>query len=133
LTRTAGGGALLLQLEMQSIGGDAASGVWYLFDRLPTNAGFTCEDATAFAFGASAGYLTDRAHLLTPPFAMTLAAPSQTTGDAATYGAQSFSPPISVKNQDGTPAQNVYGCFKVAATFTPANAPYIVTASGPQD
>jgi hypothetical protein len=133
LLRTAGGGAILTQLQMQAIGGDAASGYWYLFDRLPTNSGFTCEDATAFAFGSSTGYATDRAHLITPPFTMTLAALGQATGDAASYQAQGFTPPISVHNQDGTPAQNIYGCFKLTAILTPSGSPFIVNASGPQD
>ena len=48
-------------------------------------------------------------------------------------GVPRASPPISVKNQDGTPSVNLYVCLVATTTYTPSGAAYYVNAIGPQD
>ena len=134
--RTAGGGGQLEQFMLISVGGDTPTLQVRLWDRKPTNSSFACTDNAAYAAGSGSTGGTvpaDQAHLLTPPFTVTLAAPGTTTGDAYTYGSYSFVPPLSFKNQDGTTTQNVYACLEATVTYTPTALPYIADAMGAQD
>ena len=103
VARTNGGSGLITQFQWTSVGGSVVGIMVKLWDANPTNT--TCKDQTAYS-----GSTTDDAHLLTPPFALTPAAPAVTTGDAKTYASYSFTPPLSFKNQDGTASKNIYAC-----------------------
>jgi len=103
VARTNGGSGLLLQVQWTSVGGSTVGVMVELWDKNPANT--TCKDQTNFVSSA-----TDDAHLLTPPFTMTPAAPASTQGDSKTFASYSFVPPLSFKNQDGTASQNIYAC-----------------------
>jgi len=136
LARTNGGSGLLTQINITSVAGDTPTLQVRLWDRAPTNSNFACADNSAYAAGSGSTGGTvgaDQAHLLTPPFSVTLAAPTSVTGDAYTYGSYSFSPPLSFKNQDGTTTKNVYACLQATTTYTPGVGAYYVDAIGPQD
>lgn len=137
MLRVAGGGGLLEYIPIMSVGGDPAPLQVSVWDRKPTNSNFACTDNSAYAdgSGSTGGTVgTDQSHMLPGfPQSVTLAVPAQTTGDAKSYGVVTLSPPISVKNQDGTPSVNLYVCLKATSTYTPGGAAYYVNAIGPQD
>jgi hypothetical protein len=137
MLRVAGGGGLLEYIPIMSVGGDPAPLQVSVWDRKPTNSNFACTDNSAYADGSGSTGGTvgaDQSHMLPGfPQSVTLAVPAQTTGDAKSYGTITLSPPISVKNQDGTPSVNLYVCLKAASTYTPGGAAYYVNAIGPQD
>ena len=137
MLRVAGGGGLLEYIPIMSVGGDPAPLQVSVWDRKPTNSNFACTDNVAYADGSGSTGGTvgaDQSHMLPGfPQSVTLAVPAQTTGDAKSYGTITLSPPISVKNQDGTPSVNLYVCLKAASTYTPGGAAYYVNAIGPQD
>lgn len=111
-----------------SAGGSTVALTVRLWDKKPANT--TCADGSAFV-----GSTTDDARLLTPPFTMTPAAPSVTTGDAKTYATTAFTPPLSFKNQDANPPNNVvWGCAVISAADTADNSSTVVMSpSGPQN
>jgi hypothetical protein len=111
VARINGGGGLLTQFQWTSTGGSTIGIMVKLWDVNPTNT--TCKDQTAYS-----GSTTDDAHLLTPPFSLTPAAPAVTTGDAKTYASYSFLPPLSFKNQDSTATEYVYVCVISAGSDT---------------
>ena len=110
VARTNGGGGIITTLYWVSTGGATTQLQVRLWDKNPTNT--TCTDQTAFVES-----VTDDVHLLAPPFTMTPAAPTGTTGDSNTYAVvQSLT--LSFKNQDLTPSKNVYACVQTLATDT---------------
>ena len=137
MLRVAGGGGLLEYIPIMSVGGDPAPLQVSVWDRMPTNSNFACTDNSAYADGSGSTGGTvgaDQSHMLPGfPQSVTLAVPAQTTGDAKSYGWLRCLPPISVKNQDGTPSVNLYVCLKATSTYTPGGAAYYVNAIGPQD
>ena len=132
---TAGGGGLLEYIPIMSVGGDPAALQVRAWDRKPTNSAFACTDNAAYADGSGSTGGTvgaDQSHMLPGfPQSVTLAIPANTTGDAKSYGTITLSPPISVKNQDGTPTTNIYVCLQATTTYTPGGAAYYVNAIGP--
>ena len=137
MLRTAGGGGLLEYIPVMSVGGDTPTLQVRVWDRKPTNSNFACTDGSAYADGSGSTGGTvgaDQSHMLPGcPQSVTLAAPTNTTGDAKTYGTISLLPPISVLNQDSTPTKNIYVCLVATTTYTPGGAAYYVNAIGPQD
>ena len=129
LARANGGGGQLEQITFMSVGGDTPTLLVRVWDRKPTSGSFACADNAAYVAGST----TDDSHLLTPPFTVTLVAPTTATGDAKTYGYAVFSPPLSFKNQDSATTQDLYVCALATSTFTPAAAAYIVNTMGAQD
>ena len=134
--RTNGGSGLLEHITLMSVGGDTPTLQVRLWDRAPTNSNFACTDNAAYAAGSgSTGgtVVADQAHLLTPPFTITLAAPTAITGDAYTYASYQFAPPLSFKNQDSPVTNKVYACLQATVTYTPTASPYVLNVMGLQD
>lgn len=111
MARIAGGSGDLLQFVWQSTGGATVTYQVRLWDKNPASS--TCTDNTAYVSNA-----TDDKHLLVPPFTVTAAAPTNTTGDSKTYANYQFVPPLSWRNQDTTKTVNLYACVVTTATDT---------------
>lgn len=125
--RVPGGSGLATQFTWISTGGAVVTYQVKLWDVSPTHT--TCTDNTAFA-----GSTVDDQHLITPPFTVTAAAPTNTTGDTKTYASFSWSPPLSWRNQDATRTNNVYGCVITTQTDTADdNAPVYANLFSVQD
>jgi hypothetical protein len=110
IARFNGGSGIITSFWWTSTGGATTQLVVRLWDAKPLNT--TCTDQTAFS-----GSAADDQHLLTPPFALTPAAPASTIGDSKTY-ASSTGLTLSFKNQDSPSGKNIYGCVVTAATDT---------------
>jgi hypothetical protein len=110
LARIAGGSGILTQTALKSTGGSTGQVVARIWAKNPANT--TCNDNQAFA-----GSDVDDAFLITPPFSLTPAAPAVTTGDAATYAAQTGMT-VDYKNLDTVPSQKMYVCLVTVATDT---------------
>lgn len=126
IARTNGGSGIITTLYWVSTGGATTQLQVRLWDKNPS--GTTCTDQVAFVENA-----TDDVHLLAPPFTMTPAAPTGTTGDTNTYAVvQGLT--FTFKNQDTTPGKNVYACVQTLATDTAdeSHAVYI-NLTGVQD
>lgn len=128
VSRVAGNSGEIENLLWISSGGDITAKQVRLWDVKPT-VGTTCTDGIAYVSNA-----TDDAHLLLPPFTITPAAPTNTTGDAKTYASYTFGPPISWRNQDSSATKLVYGCVVTEATDTAdESAAVYLDITGPQN
>lgn len=107
---TLGDAGILTGFWWKSTGGSTGQLVIRIWDKNPSNS--TCTDNSAFA-----GSDTDDANLITPPFALTPAAPPSTTGDAATY-ASLLGQTFDFKNADNPPTEKLYACAVTVATDT---------------
>ena len=125
VARSAGGSGRIDSVNGKSVGGITAQLVVRMWQKNPTST--TCTDNANFV-----GSDTDDANLVTPPFAVTPAAPTVTTGDAATYWSL-IGQALSYRNVDATPSQNIYVCVVTATTFTPTASALRITGSGPQN
>jgi hypothetical protein len=124
VARCAGCGGILTQVAWVSPNGSTGQIVVRLWQRNPTNT--TCTDQTAFVSSA-----VDDKFLVTPPFALTPAAPAVTTGDAKTYASltqQTFD----FRNSDLVPSTNLYACVLTVGidTADESSSPWIML-SGP--
>lgn len=134
VARGPGSSGILTSVFWKSNGGSTGQLVVRIWQRKPVNT--TCTDQTAFA-----GSDADDAFLITPPFAITPAAPAVTTGDAATY-ASSTGLTLDYKNADSIvagnnntpPSQNLYVCAVTVSTDTADESAVVrLTLSGPQN
>lgn len=127
IARTAGGSGEVENFIWISTGGDATGKQVRLYDKNPTNT--VCTDQTAFSSTGS-----DYQHLISIPFVFTPAAPTNTTGDAKTYGSYQFVPPLSFANQDSAATKNIYACVVTTATDTlDESAAVYINLTGPQN
>lgn len=127
VARVPGGSLIMTQFAMTSSGGSTGQYVVRAWRKLPINT--TCIDGTAFA----GNFNTDDADLITPPFAVTPAAPAVTTGDASTYASQTVQT-YDVQNTDQPVTRNLYICLQTVSTDTADdNKPIRVMVSGPQN
>jgi hypothetical protein len=126
IARISGGAGIITQVAWVSPGGSTGQIVVRIWQRKPAST--TCTDNTAYA-----GNATDDLYLITPPFALTPAAPAVTTGDSKTYASltgQTFD----FKNQDLAASVNLYACVITVSTDTAdeSTSPWIMM-SGPLD
>lgn len=127
VARIPGGSLIMTQFAMTSSGGSTGQYVVRIWSRLPLNT--TCQDNAAFV----GNFTTDDAYLITPPFAVTPAAPAVTTGDANTYASVTVQT-YDVENTDSPATRNVYICLQTVSTDTADdNKPIRVMVSGPQN
>lgn len=114
---------IVTQFAMTSSGGSTGQYVVRIWTQPPVNT--TCVDNTAFA----GNFATDDNYLMTPPFALTPAAPTSTTGDTSTYAS------LTVQTFDfSSPQGFAYVCLQAVATDTAdENKPIRVMMSGPQN
>lgn len=127
VARVPGGSLIMTQFAMTSSGGSTGQYVVRIWSRLPANT--TCIDNTAFV----GNFATDDAYLITPPFAVTPAAPAVTTGDSNTYASVTVQT-YDVENTDMPSTRNVYICLQTVSTDTADdNKPMRVMVSGPQN
>jgi hypothetical protein len=98
-----------------SNGGSTTAMTIYIFDTNPTAS--TCTDKSAFSLAAA-----DVAKLAMAPFVLS---PS-VIGSGTTDASAQFSQSISVKNQDATPATNLYVCVVANGSVTPASTSDLV-------
>lgn len=126
VARVAGGSGIITNFSWTSPGGATVQYVVRIWQKNP--AGTTCTDQTAFV-----GNATDDRQLIVPPFAITPAAPANTTGDSKTY-ASVAGVTWDYKNADTSPGQNLYVCVMTTATDTAdENSSPVVMLSGPQN
>lgn len=103
----------LSHLWIASKGGATVTFTGYIFDTNPT--GSICTDNSAFSLAAGdIGKLVDIVSLT----------PSAPQGSTATFASQEF--PRANKNGDGTVTQNLYVCWVVGASYTPASSSDLV-------
>jgi hypothetical protein len=122
--RINGGSGIITNFSWTSPGGAVVQYVVRIWAKFPAST--TCTDNTNFA-----GNATDDRALITPPFAITPAAPASTQGDAKTYASQT-GVTWDFRNQDNT--LNAYVCVVTTATDTAdeSTSP-VVMLSGPQN
>lgn len=114
---------IITQFAMTSTGGSTGQYVVRIWSQPPVNT--TCIDNTAFA----GNFSTDDNFLITPPFALTPAAPAVTTGDASTYAS------LTVQTFDFESPQGLaYVCLVTVSTDTAdENKAVRIMMSGPQN
>lgn len=96
---------------LASPGGNAGAYVVRLYNGSPAGGSYTCTDNVAFVDTAAA-----KALLIANPFTLTAAAPSQTTGDSATYASlASIAWPFAITSGTGV---SIYACVIAGATDT---------------
>lgn len=129
VARVAGASMIITQHSITSSGGYVGSGGYLVraWSRWPQNT--TCQDNVNFA----GNFSIDDAYLITPPFAVAMAAPSNTTGDAASYGSVTVQT-YDFENVDSPATRNIYLCLVALATDTADESkPVRVMVSGPQN
>lgn len=103
--------------------GDLSAVTVYLFDTNPTAT--TCTDATAVAVGAAdVPKLINGTPLVLSP---------SVVGAGAAFSAASFQSPLVMKNADGAPTVNIYGCIAINALKTPAANDGVLLVGNLQD
>ena len=118
---------IITQFALTSNGGSTGAYVVRMWSRLPINT--TCIDNTAFA----GNFATDDQYLITPPFSVTPAAPSSTTGDSSTYASLTVQT-YDLLNADIPGTRNLYVCLQTVSPDTAdENKPIRVMVSGPQN
>ncbi len=114
---------IITQFAMTSSGGSTGQYVVRIWSQPPLNT--TCQDNAAFA----GNFATDDNYLITPPFALTPAAPASTTGDSYTYASltqQTFD----FAGENGL----AYVCLQTVSTDTAdENKPIRIMMSGQQN
>lgn len=114
---------IVTQFAMTSNGGSTGQYVVRVWTQPPVNT--TCVDNTAFA----GNFAIDDNYLMTPPFALTPAAPAVTTGDANTYASLTVQT-FDFVNQNGL----AYVCLQTVSTDTAdQNKAIRIMMSGPQN
>lgn len=114
---------IVTQFAMTSSGGSTGQYVVRIWTQPPVNT--TCVDNAAFA----GNFAIDDNYLMTPPFALTPAAPAVTTGDASTYAS------LTVQTFDFVSALGLaYVCLQTVSTDTADdNKAVRIMMSGPQN
>lgn len=129
VARVTGASMIVTQISITSSGGYVGSGGYLVraWSRWPQNT--TCQDNVNFA----GNFAIDDAYLITPPFAVAMAAPSNTTGDTASYGSVTVQT-YDFENVDSPATRNIYLCLVVLATdIADESKPLRVMVSGPQN